>query len=262
MRHYCRRPAQAWQNRGMSPSHSFRLALFVLLLLPCIGDAFAQAAPDRVLIFSRTTGWRHDSIPVTVSTVKELANAEGMAVDHSEDAGHFTAQNLARYRVIVFANTTGDILDEAQQAALQQFMRAGGGFVGVHSAADTEKTWPWYGELVGALFDNHPPGLQSTLVQPEHAGAAHGRAWPITDELYNYRRNPRAQVQVVATVDEREYTGGDMGADHPITWCRPLEGGRMWYTGLGHHVSVYEHPEFRAQLTRGLRYAAGRSDTC
>ncbi|HEU0307356.1 MAG TPA: ThuA domain-containing protein, partial [Lysobacter sp.] len=112
-------------------------------------------------MFSRTAGFRHDSIPVAVATLRRLATDLGMVADHSEDAGDFNAANLARYRVVVFASTTGDVLDAAQQNALEEFMRRGGGFVGVHSAADTEHDWPWYGRLVGAYFLSHPPYLQS-----------------------------------------------------------------------------------------------------
>ncbi|CAN7428359.1 ThuA domain-containing protein [Pseudoxanthomonas sp. LjRoot143] len=222
----------------------------------------AAAAPDRVLVFSKTAKFRHESIPVAVATLQRLAAAEGMPVDATEDADVFTAANLARYRVVVFASTTGDVLDEAQQAAMEGFVRGGGGFVGVHAAADTEYDWPWYGRLVGAYFKNHPPGLQSTQVQPEHDGQPVGARWPITDELYNYRTNPRAQVRVIATVDEREYEGGQMGDDHPIAWCHAFDGGRSWYTGLGHEAKVYGDANVTAQLARGLRYAAGRSDDC
>ena len=115
----------------------------------------------------------------------------------------FSAANLARYRAVVFASTTGDVLDEAQQTAMEGFVRQGGGFMGLHAAADTEYGWPWYGRLVGAYFRNHPPGLQSTHVQPERDGKPVGTRWPVTDELYNYRTHPRGQVRVIATVDER-----------------------------------------------------------
>lgn len=222
----------------------------------------AAAAPDRVLVFSKTAKFRHESIPVAVATLQRLAAAEGMAVDATEEADVFTATNLARYRVVVFASTTGDVLDEAQQAAMEGFVRGGGGFVGVHAAADTEYDWPWYGRLVGAYFKNHPPGLQSTHVQPEQDGQPVGARWPITDELYNYRANPRPQVRVIATVDEREYDGGQMGDDHPIAWCHAFDGGRSWYTGLGHEAAVYADANVVAHLVGGLRYAAGRSDDC
>ncbi|MBD9469655.1 ThuA domain-containing protein [Pseudoxanthomonas sp. PXM01] len=234
-----------------------------LLLAGLLATApLAAAAQDRVLVFSKTAKFRHESIPVAVATLQRLAAAEGMAVDATEDADVFTAANLARYRVVVFASTTGDVLNEAQQAAMEGFVRGGGGFVGVHAAADTEYDWPWYGRLVGAYFKNHPPGLQSTHVQPEHDGQPVGARWPITDELYNYRANPRPQVRVIATVDEREYEGGQMGDDHPIAWCHAFDGGRSWYTGWGHEAAVYADANVVAHLLGGLRYAAGRSDDC
>ncbi len=237
---------------------------FLTLLLACLLLAAPAVAtpPDRVLVFTKTAKFRHESIPVAVAALQRLAIAEGMVADHTEDAGTFTAGNLSRYRVVVFASTTGDVLDEAQQAAMEGFVRGGGGFVGVHAAADTEYDWPWYGRLVGAYFKNHPPGLQSTHVQPERDGRPVGTRWPITDELYNYRANPRPQVRVIATVDERGYSGGQMGDDHPIAWCHAFDGGRSWYTGLGHEAKVYGDANFNAQLVRGLRYASRRSDDC
>ena len=233
----------------------------LLAVLPMVSPAFA-APPERVLVFTKTAGFRHDAIPTAVATLTALANDAGMVADHSEDAQAFTAGNLARYRVVVFASTTGDVLDDTQQAAMESFIRGGGGFVGVHAAADTEYDWPWYGRLVGAYFKHHPPGLQSTHVQPERDGEPVGARWPITDEVYDYRANPRAQVRVVASVEEQEYDGGQMGADHPITWCHAFDGGRSWYTGLGHDEKVYADKNVLAQLARGLRYAAGRSKEC
>lgn len=240
-----------------------RYALALLCSLAVLHAAAAPAAaPSRIFVFSKTAGFRHDAIPTAVATLQRLATEEGLVADHSEDADDFTAANLARYRVVVFANTTGDVLDPAQQQALEGFVRQGGGFVGVHAAADTEYDWAWYGRLVGAYFHGHPPGLQSTRVQPERNGQPAGASWPIRDELYNYRSNPRGQVQVIATVDERLYPGGSMGADHPISWCHAFDGGRSWYTGLGHDAAIYADPNFLTELRQGLRYAAGRSEEC
>lgn len=222
----------------------------------------ASSDAPRILVFTHTEGFRHDSIPVAVETVQTLAREQGLQVDHTEDSAALASPNLARYRAVVFANTTGDVLDTGQQQALQAFVRAGGGFMGIHSAADTHHGWPWYGELVGAWFHKHPPGLQATAVQPEQAGHAHGNAWPVLDEIYNYKRNPRPFVQVLATVDEARYEGGTMGSDHPIAWCRPFEGGRTWYTGLGHDAAVYALPAFRQQLVDGLRYVSGLMEPC
>lgn len=233
----------------------------LLSLAFCLNAAATQPQP-RVLVFSKTTGWRHDSIPTAVAALQRLAAQEGLAVDHSEDAAVFNEKNLQRYRAVIFANTTGDVLDATQQTAMESFVRTGGGYMGVHSAADTEYDWPWYGELVGAYFKSHPPGLQTTKVVFEHDGVPTAPAWTVTDEIYNYRSNPRSAVQVTATVDERDYQGGTMGADHPIAWCHSYDGGRAWYTGLGHDIKLYADPQFEAQLKRGLRYAVRFSDEC
>ena len=238
--------------------------LLTLLLFLCTLSLPAMPAhatpPDRVLIFSKTAGFRHDSIPVAVRTLIRLAEQAGMAADATEEASAFTPANLARYRVVIFASTTGNVLDPAQQEAMEGFIRNGGGFVGVHAAADTEYDWPWYGQLVGARFHDHPPGLHDSRVQPERDGVASGAAWPVHDEFYNYDSNPRGRVQVVATLDEQLYQGGRMGTDHPITWHHAFAGGRAWYTGLGHTEAIYAQPEFIAQLQRGLAYASKRSD--
>ena len=240
-------------------------AFFALLIAVCTMATSVAVArePVRLLVFTKTTGFRHDSIPVAVDTVRALARQAGWQVDHDEDARVFTRERLARYHVVVFANTTGDVLDDAQQAALREYVEHGGGFVGIHSAADTEYDWPWYETLVGAWFLSHPPGLQATQLTFAADGIApDGRHWQVTDELYNYRRNPRSRVRVVATVDESGYAGGSMGADHPIAWCHEAGKGRSWYTGLGHRIDLYADATFRRHLLRGLRYAAGESEDC
>lgn len=222
-----------------------------------------QPAPPRLLVFTRTQGWRHDSIPAAVAALRELAGQDGLDVVHSEDPAQFDDANLRGFRAVVFANTTLDVLDDGQQRALERFVRSGGGFVGIHSAADTEYDWPWYGTLVGAWFDSHPPGLQTSDVRFEAGRVPEGSSgWRVTDELYNYRHNPRPYVNVVATVDERQYEGGTMGEDHPIAWCHARFGGRAWYTGLGHAAALYADPVFRAHLLRGMRYATGSSGAC
>ena len=221
----------------------------------------ATEAP-RVLVFTKTAGWRHESLPTTIAALQRLGEKEGIAVDATEDATEFNTANLARYRAVVFASTTGDVLDDAQQAAMETFVRNGGGFMGIHAAADTEYEWPWYGELVGARFESHPPGLQTSRVLFEGLQPGAPAAWVVTDELYNYRTNPRARVQVLATVQESDYEGGTMGEDHPIAWCHAFDGGRAWYTGLGHEARMYEDPGFLWQLTQGLRYAVGVSGAC
>ncbi len=223
-------------------------------------DAAPGRTPARVLVFSRTLGFRHDSIPDGVAAVEALGRARGFAVDATEDAAAFSPGNLSRYRAVVLLNTTGSVLEGGQRDALQGFVRAGGGFVGVHSAADTLYDWPWYGSLVGAYFARHP-AIQTARVHVEDPGHPSTRGlpdpWTWTDEWYDFRASPRPAVHVLLTVDEASYRDGAMGGDHPIAWCHPFDGGRAWYTALGHVREAYADPAFRVHLLGGIEYAAG-----
>ena len=232
--------------------------------LPQNTVATAADSAYEVLVFSKTAGWRHDSIPEGVQTLRELGAANNFAVTTTEDANQFTASNLARFKAVVFLNTTGDILNSTQQTAFESYIRAGGGYVGVHSAADTEYDWPFYGELVGAYFAGHPAAQQSANVKVENratAATSHlPQTWRRWDEWYNYRTNPRSTARVLASLDETSYRPetGAMG-DHPHTWCKTYQGGRSFYTGNGHTKESYSDPAFRAMLLGGLRYAAGKT---
>ncbi len=211
-----------------------------------------------VLVFSRTAGFRHDSIPAGIQAVKDL----GFTVTATEDPGAFTAANLAKYKAVVFLNTTGDVLDAAQQTAFEGYIKAGGGYVGIHAAADTEYDWPWYGNLVGAWFASHP-AVQKATVKVEdraHPATAHlNTTWERTDEWYDYKTNARTNAHVLATLDESTYSGGTMGADHPIAWCKPYDGGRSFYTGGGHTAASFAEPDFRKHLLGGINYAVGEA---
>jgi type 1 glutamine amidotransferase len=229
-------------------------------LLGCSAPAGPAAAPGPygVLVFSRTAGYRHDSIPAGIAAFRALGAAHGFTVTATEDPAVFTPAGLARFRAVVFLSTTGDVLGPDQQAALEAYVRGGGGWVGVHSASDTEYGWPFYGELVGARFARHP-AVQPVTVRVHDAGhpatAGLPRTWRITDEPYDFRAVPDARI--LADLDETTYTGGGMGADHPIVWCRSIGSGRSFYAGLGHPAALYADPEFRSLLLGGLRYAAG-----
>jgi type 1 glutamine amidotransferase len=239
-------------------------AVLCAAALPALTPQGASAAPDdpayEVLVFSKTAGFRHDSIEAGVTAIQDLGEQNNFTVTATEDASAFTADNLARYQAVVFLSTTGDVLDDAQQDAFEQYITAGGGYLGVHAAADTEYDWPFYGELVGAYFESHPEIQPATVVveDREHDATAHlPAAWQRTDEWYNYRSNPRESVHVLASLDEASYAGGTMGGDHPIAWCQEYEGGRSFYTGLGHSAESFADPDFRAHLLGGVRYAAG-----
>ncbi|MFJ3326077.1 ThuA domain-containing protein [Streptomyces griseus] len=215
----------------------------------------------RVLVFSKTAGFRHDSIPDGIAALKEIGKETNITVDSTESAAQFTTSNLARYDAVAFLSTTGDVLNADQQKAFENYVATGGGYVGIHAAADTEYDWEFYGGLVGAYFDSHPQ-IQPATVRVEdhdHPATAHlDEEWERTDEWYNYRTNPRDKAKVLATLDETTYTGGTMKGDHPISWCQTYEGGRSFYTGLGHTKESYAEPAFRSHVLGGLRYATGQ----
>ncbi|MBX3725624.1 MAG: ThuA domain-containing protein [Xanthomonadales bacterium] len=217
-----------------------------------------------VLVFSRTTGFRHDSIPAGHALLQALATQHGFVAVASEDPAQFSAASLAGFDAVVFLNTTGTVLDAAQKQAFESWIRAGGGFVGVHAAADTEYQWPFYGELLGgdAWFLSHP-AIQDAELDVEAGDDRATRHLParfgFRDEWYNFQANPRPAVTVLLRIDEGSYApgGGAMGADHPITWRRGVDAGRSWYTALGHRIETYADPRFRRLLLGGLVWASG-----
>ncbi|WP_369231882.1 ThuA domain-containing protein [Streptomyces sp. R21] len=234
------------------------------LLLGCVSGPAASHPSDgsgkRVLVLSKTAGFRHDSIPDGVTALRQLGETGGFTVDATEDAAAFTSANLRRYDAVVFLSTTGDVLDAAQQTAFEGYIRHGGGYVGIHAAADTEYDWAFYGGLAGAYFQSHPAIQPATVNVEDRAHPATSgltRTWDRTDEWYNYRSNPRERAHVLASLDETSYTGGTMNGDHPIAWCQTYQGGRAFYTGGGHTKESYAEPAFRQHLLGGIRYAFG-----
>ncbi|WP_082801624.1 ThuA domain-containing protein [Herbidospora cretacea] len=244
-----------------------RRLLMALLGAVLLGSALsavptaASAAPlTKVLVFSKTAGFRHDSIPNGITAIQQLGAAGGFTVTATEDAAQFTTANLAQYQAVIWLSTTGDVLNAAQQTAFQSYIAGGGGYVGVHAAADTEYDWSWYGGLVGAYFASHPAN-QNAVVKVEdrsNVSTSHlPQTWTRLDEWYNYRTNPRSVARVLASLDETTYSGGSMGGDHPITWCQNYGGGRSWYTGMGHTQETFADANFRQMLLGGIQIAAG-----
>ncbi|RFU85770.1 DUF1080 domain-containing protein [Streptomyces triticagri] len=240
------------------------------LLIGCVsGPASSQdpgaskddaAAAKKVLVFSKTAGFRHDSIPDGIAAIQELGAENDFAVDTTEDAGDFTADNLAQYDAVIWLSTTGDVLDEAQQEAFEGYINDGGGYVGIHAAADTEYDWPFYEGLAGAYFESHPEIQEATIDVEDRGHPATGHldaTWDRTDEWYNYRSNPRDRARVLATLDESSYNGGSMGEDHPFVWCQEYEGGRSFYTGAGHTKESFTEPAYVQHLLGGIKWATG-----
>jgi uncharacterized protein len=211
-------------------------------------------------VYTRTEGFRHDSIPAAVETLRSIAAADGLAIDHREDPAVFTSDWLSRYAAVVFLHTTGDMLDAAGVEALAGYVRAGGGFVGIHAAADALYGSSTYRDLVGTLFLRHPATQAGTLVVEDGTNAS-TRSLPVrwnhVDEFYDFASNPRGTARVLLRIDEASYQGGGMGSDHPIAWCHFIGKGRVFYTALGHPIESWSEPLFIEHVGGGLRLAIG-----
>ncbi|KAF9869886.1 glycosyl hydrolase [Colletotrichum karsti] len=222
--------------------------------------------PFRVLVFSKTTGYRHDCIPAAVSAVRALGTRTGLfETEATEDAeAAITPASLAGYKTIVFLHNTGtDVLNEDQIAALKGYVRAGGGFVGVHAAAAGMKDDEWYGKLIGAHFDFHPPPEEGTVVveDSEHFIMSAGECCSerkCVDEWYNFTSHPRRNenLHILARGDPTSFAGSTMGGDHPLVWCQEFDGGRSFYTALGHSDEAYENEWYMGQILRAILWTA------
>jgi type 1 glutamine amidotransferase len=272
------RPIISETQRSYRTRMSARATVVVVLVLaavvatgwaPSSGDGApgsqAARARFRVLVFSKTTGFRHDSIPVGMATIRRLGREHRFAVEQTEDERAFTNHNLARYDALVFLSTTGEpIARQDHRRAFQRYIRRGGGFLGIHAASDSFARWPWYVGLVGASFRRHAPGTSAARVVVEDAGTPATRSapkvWRRVDEWYAFRSNPRGHVHVLATLDERTYDadGATMGADHPIAWCHRYDGGRSVYTAMGHTSASYREPSFVSHLLGAIEMASGQ----
>lgn len=208
----------------------------------------------RVLVMSKTAGFRHASIPAGQAALLEIARAEGLTLTFTEDAGEFTDERLGKYDAVVFLNTTGDILDPAQQASFERYTAAGHGLLGIHAATDTETDggWPWYNALIGAKFKSHPAVQEARLI-PTAPGAAEVRA---TDEWYDFN-DPSPTRRALVEIDRGSYQGSSATGREPIVWTNEVGGARAFYIGLGHTDESYATPVMRSLIVEGLRYAIG-----
>ncbi len=237
------------------------LAVLALMGLMIMGCGNKRKGEPKVLVFSKTMGFKHSSIPAGMAAIQKLGEENGFAVDTTKNADLFTDENLEQYSTIVFLSTTGNILDHKQEAAFERYIQAGGGFVGVHAAADTEYDWGWYNKLVGAYFQSHPSGTpEADFVIKDRSFIATKHftdsIWHRTDELYNYKKiNP--DINILMTLDESTYEGGTNGDFHPIAWYHEFDGGRAFYTGAGHTEESYSEEKFLQHLLGGIQYAIG-----
>lgn len=245
-------------------SRQYRIGIMVAGLIICLNGcsskhSFIKHQQVRILVFSYTKGYAHASIKAGVAAVQKLGAAHNIRVDTTKNPAWFVRDTLKRYQAIVFLNTTGDVLNDAQQMAFQQYIRAGGGYMGIHSATDTEKQWPWYSGLAGAIFDSHPAQQKAIVNVVDKSNPATDFLpdhWERSDEWYNFREI-RPDLHILLALDESSYKGGKNGTNHPIAWYHSYDGGRAFYTGGGHTDESYQEPLFLKHLLAGINYAAG-----
>ncbi|MCF6403081.1 ThuA domain-containing protein [Chitinophaga filiformis] len=237
------------------------LSAFVLLLaILTLGTGYTYAQSLRVLVFSKTEGFRHSSIIAGKEAFSKMAAEKNFAVDFTEDASLFKTSNLKRYNAVVFLNTTGDVLNDTQQQEFERYIQAGGGFVGIHAATDCEYDWPWYGRLVGAWFLDHPmpnnvqKGKFYVVDKNSFATREMPDTFERTDEFYSFKQIDPT-IHPLVKLDEKSYTGGKNGNNHPMSWYHDVDGGRSFYTNMGHTDETFKEPLFLKHLYAGLQYA-------
>lgn len=237
-----------------------RLLNAILLMFVCsVSCQNKRDQSPRVLLFSKTDGFYHASIPSGISAIMGLGKENGFEVDTTTSSHFFCADTLEKYAAVVFLNTTGNVLDYKEELAFEQYIQSGGGFVGIHAASDTEFDWRWYGGLVGAYFDDHPKPQNATLyVQDTSHISTRGlpSVFEYHDEWYNFKDiNP--DINVLITIDESTYEGGKNGLGHPISWYHEYDGGRSFYTALGHSEDSFEDSFHLNHILGGIKYATG-----
>jgi type 1 glutamine amidotransferase len=230
--------------------------IFILLPLMMMADNGQRVKP-RILVFSKTQGFRHSAIPNGKAAIIKLGKENGFDTDTTENSNVFNDDTLKKYAAVVFLQTTGNILDEKQKASFEKYIRSGGGFAGIHAASDTEYSWAWYGKLVGAYFVSHPAQQMATLnvTDRSHRSTKHLPAvWKRKDEWYNFKEIS-SDIKVLITIDEKSYKGGINGNKHPMAWYHEYDGGRAWYTELGHTEESYTEKNYLKHLLGGIQYA-------
>ncbi len=236
-----------------------RLLLFLIPVIICLSFINPIKETDeqvRVLVFSKTLGYRHRSIKDGVKAIKMLGEKNGFSVDYSQKSSAISNENLKKYKAIIFLSPTGEFLNKDQKAAFQEFIHDGGGFVGIHAATDCLHKWAWYGEMIGAYFTSHPEiqEAQLNVIDKKHLSTQGlQNPWKHKDEWYNFTYTNK-NINVLLTLDETTYKGGKNGEKHPIAWYHNFEGGKVFYTGLGHTKECYTNAAFLKHLLGGIKY--------
>ncbi|MBC7915556.1 MAG: ThuA domain-containing protein [Pyrinomonadaceae bacterium] len=239
-------------------SRIYRLTLAIILAGVFFSTTTFAKKPVKVLIFSKTLAYRHKSIKDGIIAIQKLAAQNGFIADTTENPLKITPENLKNYKALIFLSPTGEVLNDEQKQAFQKYIQNGGGFVGIHAATDCLYKWEWYGRMIGAYFTDHPKMQTATLnvTDTKHSSTMGlSSPWKHTDEWYNFKFN-NADIKVLIKVDEKSYIGGKNGDNHPVSWYHKFEGGRIFYTALGHTAEAFTSDEmFLRHLLGGIKYA-------
>ena len=237
----------------------FSLVLFLLVLLIKISCRGQVKQMKNILLFSKTVEFRHESIEPAIDAIKDLGFKNNFKVFHTEDGSYFESMRLKNYHAIIFLNTSGDVLNDDQQTHFKNYIQGGGGWVGIHCATDTETDWPWYGKLAGAYFNGHPEIQEAKLIVVDKSHSSTAMLpydWIRTDEWYNFK-DINQEINILIKIDENSYEGGTNGTNHPIAWYHTFDGGRVFFTALGHTNESYSEKLFLQHLLGGIKWASG-----
>ena len=216
----------------------------------------AKSAVPTVLVLTQTLGYHHASIPTAIATVRAIAARNGRyRVVFLASAARLTPAALRHAAAVMFLLTTGELPIGARKRALVAFVRRGGGLIGFHSATDTFHHWAAYKDMIGAEFSYHPhPSTGRVIVSDHSTAATHAlpASFPIHEEFYVFKHNPRPHVHVLAELDT-----GPTGPDRPLVWCRRFGRGRVYYDALGHFSATWHNRYQRTLVSGGIRWAVG-----
>lgn len=243
---------------------SFIATVFITLVLSC-----AFGAEPRVLVYQKNgKGFVHDNLAASAATIQELGKQNGFGVDVSTNAAVFSDENLKKYRALIFANSNNEAFEnDEQRAAFQRFVRDGGGFMGIHSSTGSERQWIWFQQMQGAKFLRHAPLQKFTVnvIEPSHPSTAHlGGTWAWEDECYFFT-NVNSGIKVLLSADTSSLKDSKLASApgqksngvFPLAWYHEFDGGRVFYTSLGHKIEYYSEPAFRKHLLGGIRWVMG-----
>jgi type 1 glutamine amidotransferase len=250
-------------------------AIFACLLIISFIALNAQPGKDKlknkqVLLFTKNgKGYVHENIPASIAAIQKLGNDYKFKVDTTTNSALFTEDNLKKYDVLIFSNTNNDVFDtEQEKVAFMRYIQAGGGFMGIHSASGTERNWTWFKLMLGATFLRHPPFQPFTVhvLDPKHPAVKNLPVkWDTKDEFYLFREfNPAIKVlifsdlSVIKESNQKTVTPDVFGNRYPSVWCQEFDGGRTWYSALGHDRNDYSNPVYLAHIIEGLKWVTDK----